>query len=122
MNKEDFIECFFKDRKMNDRIVELSEKYDTYLSKIPFQPANLEKMETITSWNSNNDVASKLDKTLSLCSAFSRITIDQNIYKDIMKNRKDHNLFLELEEDEDVNEKNWHFMDEKENIYGPYSS
>ena len=36
MNKEDFIECFFKDRKMNDRMVQLSEQYDTYLSKVPF--------------------------------------------------------------------------------------
>ena len=38
-----------------------------------------------------------------------------------MKNRKNHNIFIELEE-EDKNDKNWHFMDEKENIYGPYSS
>ena len=40
-----------------------------------------------------------------------------------MKNRKAHNIFIDLEEkDADVDEKVWHYMDEKENIYGPFST
>lgn len=66
---------------------------------------------------------SQIDKTLSICSAFSRVTIDKNIYYDIIKNRKCHNLFLELEdEDENYDDKLWHYMDGKENIYGPFST
>ncbi len=38
-----------------------------------------------------------------------------------MKNRKKHNMFIDLE-DEDINTKSWHYMDENDNIYGPYSS
>jgi|GEM_PF-6624602 len=64
---------------------------------------------------------SNLGKTLSICSAFSRVTIDQNIYADIIKNRKEHDLFLDLET-EDEKEKKWHYMDDRKNIYGPYSS
>lgn len=40
-----------------------------------------------------------------------------------MKNRKDHNIFIDLEEeDSDLKDKVWHYMDEKENIFGPFST
>lgn len=121
MNKEEVIECFFKERALNERVVKLSDIYNKYLSKIPLQPVNLERIETLTHKSELPDNRSSLEKTLSICSAFSRITIDQNIYSDIVKNRKNHNIFLDLEED-DPKEKKWYYKDEKENIFGPYST
>lgn len=56
-----------------------------------------------------------------MCSAFSRVTIDQNIYRDIVKNRKNHNIFIDLEK-EDILAKNWHYKDEQGRIFGPYSA
>lgn len=122
MNKETILECFFKKRKEVESMKALVLKYPKYLHKIPIQPANFSKFETITSRGSEMmDNKSQLGKTLSLCSAFSRITIDKTVYMDIIKNRKKHNVFLDLE-DEDIKEKKWHYKDEKDNIYGPYSS
>lgn len=69
------------------------------------------------------DNQSQIEKTLSICSAFSRVTIDENIYFDIVKNRKSHNLFLDLAENqEDFDIKMWHYMDAKDNIFGPFST
>ena len=121
MNKEEVIECFFKDRELDPKMLKFAEMYNKYLSKEPIQPANLERIETVTNKSEINDQKSSLEKTLSICSAFSRVTIDQNIYSDIVKNRKNHNIFLDLEED-DPKEKKWYYKDEKENIFGPYSS
>jgi len=123
MNKETILECFFKKRELVELMKDLPSKYPKYLTKIPLQPANFEKYETLTSQGgrSEHENKSSLGKTLSLCSAFSRITIDKTIYLDIIKNRKKHNVFLDLEE-EDIKEKKWHYKDEKDNIYGPYSS
>ena len=76
MNKEEVIECFFKDREFNEQILKFAEKHNKYLSKEPIKPANLEKFETITNNSEITDKKSSLDKTLSICSAFSRVTID----------------------------------------------
>jgi hypothetical protein len=121
MNKEEVIECFFKDRELDPKMIKFAEIYNKYLSKVAIQPANLERIETITNRSEITDKKSSLEKTLSICSAFSRVTIDQNIYSDIVKNRKNHNIFLDLEDD-DPKEKKWYYKDEKENIFGPYSS
>lgn len=52
---------------------------------------NLERLETITTKiTDGGDKDSQIDKTLSIYSAFSRVTIDKNIYVDILKNRKNH--------------------------------
>jgi hypothetical protein len=123
MNKETILECFFKKRDVVKAMKDLCENYPKYLTKIGLQPANFEKYETVTSQGRSmfNDQQSSLEKTHSLCSAFSRITIDKTVYLDIIKNRKKHNIFLDLEE-EDIKEKKWHYKDEKDNIFGPYSS
>ena len=124
LTKEEVIEVFFKERPMSDRMVSLADIYNKYLSRVPIQPANLERYETVTSkGNEQLDNQSQIDKTLSICSAFSRVTIDQNIYHDIVKNRKTHNVFTDLEEpDADLKAKVWHYLDEKGNIFGPFSS
>ena len=49
------------------------------------------------------------------------MTIDKTILTDIMNNRKNHAIFLELE-DEDIDEKKWHYVDDDDNLYGPFSS
>ena len=125
MNKEAVIEIFFKERETNEKILEMTKKYSRYLSEVVIQPANLERYDTIVTETSDRKSKSRsksnLGKTLSICSAFSRITIDQNIYADIIKNRKDHDLFLELEK-EDIKEKQWYYKDERKNIFGPYSA
>lgn len=57
-------------------------------------------------------------------SALTRMTIDKTILTDILQNRKSHNIFIELENDEEdsFDEKKWHYMDENERIFGPCSS
>lgn len=77
LTKEEVIECFFKEREPREKVLKLADIYNKYLSRIPLQPANLERIETVTSKNSElTDNISHIDKTLSICSAFSRVTID----------------------------------------------
>ena len=121
MNKEEILECFFKDREPNPKINDYCNRYRVYLTDKAQQPANFERNPTITSRASLSKDNESISNTLSLCSAFSRMTIDQTIYGDIITNRKKHDIFLALET-EDSKEKKWHYMDEKGNIYGLYSS
>lgn len=122
MNKETILDCFFKDREELGFMQLLCEKYYTYMTTKVLQPANFERNATMVSRNSERiGDASSISNTLSLCSAFSRMTIDKTVYIDIMTNRKKHNIFLDLET-EDPDEKKWHYMDDKDNIYGPMST
>ena len=109
-------------------MVPLADLYYNYITKEKLDPANF----LVTNPVSMNKVIPKdnerkqrhnsvVSKTLSLCSSFSRITIDKTVYADIIHNRKKHNIFLDLDE-EDVNEKKWHYMDGNDNIFGPYST
>lgn len=124
LTKEEVIEIFFKERQLKEEILSQADIHNKYLSRVPLQPANLERIETIVSKQSEIvDNQSQIEKTLSLCSAFSRVTIDKNIYIDIIKNRKAHNIFLDLaEKGENIDEKQWHYMDDKDNIFGPFST
>ena len=54
-------------------------------------------------------------------SALTRMTIDKTILNDILTNRKNHNIFLDLEKDNE-NEKKWTYLDSNGNIYGLLSS
>ena len=121
MNKEEILECFYKDREPNTKMKDYCNRYRVYLTDKAQQPANFERNPTITSRASMSKDNESISNTLSLCSAFSRMTIDQTVYGDIVTNRKKHDIFLDLET-EDVKEKKWHYMDEKGNIYGLYSS
>lgn len=121
MNKETILECFFKDRDEHPVIQDYVQKYKVYLTDKVLQPANFDRTQTVTSRASDNKETSSITNTLSLCSAFSRMTIDKTVYVDITTNRNKHNIFLELETD-DPTLKKWHYMDEKGNIYGPFST
>lgn len=55
MNKEEVIECFFKDRELDPKMLKFAEMYNKYLSKEPIQPANLERIETVTNKSEIND-------------------------------------------------------------------
>lgn len=69
----------------------------------------------------HSDIASTISSSLSMYSALTRMTIDKTILTDIMNNRKNHAVFLDLE-DEDIHEKKWHYVDDDGNMYGPFSS
>ena len=69
----------------------------------------------------NSDATSTISSSLSMYSALTRMTIDKTILTDIMNNRKNHAIFLELE-DEDIDDKKWHYVDDDDNLYGPFSS
>ena len=122
MNRETIIECFYKTRKPIPEMKRYCELYDVYLTTAVLQPSSLEDAghEKVRFSNSQRDNTS-VTNTLSICSALSRMSMDRSVYVDIVSNRKKHNIFLELE-DEDPNLKKWHYLDEKEIIRGPFSS
>ena len=122
MNKETVLECFFKDRDEHPLIQDYINKHKIYLTDKVLQPANFERTLTVTSRVSDkNKDTSSINNTLSLCSAFSRMTIDKTVYVDIITNRNKHNIFLDLETD-DPTLKKWHYMADNGNIYGPFST
>jgi hypothetical protein len=122
MNKEKILECFYSERKPIPGIEEYFELYDVYLTSEVLAPANFEISKTTKPVVRNlpRDNFS-VSNTLSICSAFSRISIDRSVYIDIVGNRKKHDVFLTLEE-EDKDAKKWHYIDDKEIIRGPFSS
>lgn len=122
MNKETILECFFKDRDDLPAMQDYIQKYKIYLTDKVLQPANFDRTQTVTSRASEqNRETSSITNTLSLCSAFSRMTIDKTVYVDIITNRNKHNIFLELEND-DPTAKKWHYMDDNGNLFGPFST
>lgn len=68
-----------------------------------------------------SEISSTISSSMSMYSSLTRMTIDKTILTDILSNRKNHNIFLELEDD-DVDEKKWHYLDESDNLYGAFSS
>jgi hypothetical protein len=122
MNKEQILESFYSNRAPLPDMERYCELYDIYLTAEAQPPANFEvdKLDKLVVRSLPRDNQS-ITNTLSICSAFSRISIDRNVYIDIMNNRKKHDIFLTLEaEDPDV--KKWHYTDANEIIRGPFSS
>ena len=130
MQKEDLLEIFFKDRTPNQEMMKNCQLYEFYLTSDVLEPANFEqiKNETIKLLDRKSDRKSdrlsdnkSVANSLSIYSAFSRVSVDQTLYNDIITNRKKHNLFLQLEE-EDLNSKKWYFLDEEQMIHGPFNT
>lgn len=122
MNKEQILEAFYNPRHDLPDMAHYCEIYDVYLTTQKLPPANLDisKSEKPMVRNLPRDNAS-VSNTISICSAFSRISIDRSVYVDIMANRKKHDIFLLLDT-EDPDAKKWHYIDSGEIIRGPFSS
>ena len=130
MNKEQLLEIFFNERAACQEMIKNCELYDNYLTLEISEPANFEfgkndskKMgDPSSSRKSDNISDSKSNaNTLSMYSAFSRVSVDMTFYNVIITNRKKHNMFLSLEE-EDINKKKWYCLDENQAIHGPFST
>jgi hypothetical protein len=68
----------------------------------------------------HSENSSSINNTVSFCSNFSRVPMDKVLYRDILKKRKDHRIFLELEPEEYHDEKRWYYIDDKDSsIIGP---
>ena len=122
MNKEQILECFYRPRAPAPNMDRYCEIYEVYLTPVQQQPANFEvpKNQRPMVHNLARDNLS-VSNTLSICSAFSRISIDRSVYVDIIGNRKKHDIFLTLEQ-EDPDDRKWHYLDEREIIRGPFSA
>ncbi len=62
-----------------------------------------------------------MNNTVSFCSGLSRIKTNTVIYREILENRKDHPLFLEIDED-NVVAKKWYYINKEGVIFGPLNS
>jgi hypothetical protein len=67
-----------------------------------------------------SDNNSSINNTVSFCSNFSRIPVDRVLYRDVLRKRKEHKIFLELESEECYADKIWYYIDDKDSkIIGP---
>jgi hypothetical protein len=122
MNKEQILECFYNERVPVPAMKNYCELYDVYLTKEAQPPANFEVSKSDRPIvRSLAHSSSSLNPTQSTCPAFSKLEIDTAMYNDIMNNRKKHNIFLNLEDD-DIDIKKWYYLDEEETTRGPFSS
>ena len=130
MNKETLLEIFFKERQINPEMLKKCQLYEAYLTTDILEPANFEQIKTDSirlldrksDRRSNNTSENQsVTNSLSIYSAFSRISVDQTFYNDIITNRKKHNLFLELQ-DGNLNLKKWYYQDENHMIHGPFNT
>lgn len=130
MNKEEILEIFFKERQPNSTILKNCQLYDAYLTADILEPANFEQPKSDSNKIFERRSDKKSDKisdnksmsnSLSIYSAFSRVSVDQTLYNDIITNRKKHNLFLQLEED-DTTVRKWYYLDETQTIHGPFNT
>lgn len=119
MNKEEILDIFYRDHATHPTIPPLLGRFDDLFVVEALQPANFDSpgvMEPKMPKESDS-----LSQTLSICSAFSRMTIDKGVYIDMMANRKKHDVFLLIEE-ENKDEKKWHYIDKNQVYHGPLSS
>merc|ERR1712137_925138 len=126
LTKEAILDCYFKENNNFEIMRPFIEKYCFYFQNEKIQPENLNcdftaDLSGTTSNRMHSDVSSTISSSLSMYSALTRMTIDKTILTDIMNNRKKYFIFLELE-DEDPEDKQWHYVDDDENLYGPFSS
>jgi len=123
MNKERLQSVYSLDRPTVSFIADLCQSYPELMESMPQSPEFLggEPLLSRTSKkDDHSENSSSINNTVSFCSNFSRVPVDKVLYKDILKKRKEHRVFLELEAEEYHDEKRWYYIDDKDGtIIGP---
>lgn len=126
MDKQRLLSVYCQTRPKNSSIAGMCDKYPELLNDKPLAPEFLtERTRHSESSNKNevSDNSSSINQTVSFCSNFSRVTVDKVVFRDILKKRKDHPLFLELESPESHGERKWYYLDDKDgSIVGPLNA
>ncbi len=105
-------------------ISEMCKKYPELLDSSPLSPEFLasssQKQPPADIDNLDSDSRSSATNTVSFCSNFSRVAVDRVLYKEILLKRKDHPIFLELENEEIQDDSRWHYIDDRDGKFlGP---
>jgi hypothetical protein len=125
MNKDQLIKVYYQNQHLAPKILELSEQYAELLSEEAIAPefiSFLQKSSDLKKLNNPSQDSTSIADSLSFCSNFSRITMDRFIYSDILNKRKEHKIFIIVENADSLNEALWYYVDDKSgNISGPYT-
>ena len=123
MNKESLQSVYCLDRPVVSYMADFCQRYPELMDSAPIEP---EFQVSHSHQNPNSridevsDNTSSINNTVSFCSNFSRVPMDKVLFRDILRKRKDHKIFLELEPEEFHDERRWYYIDDKDSsIIGP---
>lgn len=125
MDRQLLLSVYCQKRTEITAIAEISRKFPELLSEQPLTPEFvLEKQYGgDSSGHKGATDSSSISTTLSFCSNFSRVTTDQVLYRDILRKRKVHRIFLELVPAEEHGDKDWCYISDKDGrVVGPLST
>lgn len=120
MQRSQIIDCYSKSRRALASVENFLKNFPEFSTKKKQLP--LFKSQTGSKpVKRSKSKTSSIKETVSFCSKLSRIKIDRVLYKEILNKREDHNIFLELEEENPILKK-WYFINQEEIIEGPFNS
>ena len=86
------IDCYTKDRTSLPSMNRMITSFDQFFSKDALKPEflGLEQKNKFST-------ASSVQDTVSFCSTLSRVKVNRVLYKEILINREEHSIFVDLE-------------------------
>jgi hypothetical protein len=123
MNRAALFSVYYQHQVKSTVSARLCSEYPELLTESPLEPEFV-SAPTCNSPQKRHlsDDSTSIANTISLCSNFSRVTMDRVLYADILRKRKEHRVFLEIEAPECHNDTLWYFVDDKSGmINGPFT-
>lgn len=123
MNRAALFSVYYQNQVKSTVSSLLCSEYLELLSEDPIQPEFLSAPTCKSPQKKHlSDDSTSIANTISLCSNFSRVTMDRVVFADILRKRKEHRVFLEIEAPESHNESLWYYVDDKSGVItGPFS-
>ena len=123
MNKDEFQAIYNKPRKPLDFLNDFCKNYDDFMTMEAIKPEFTNPRPVSVKSKNVSKEDSSIVNTLSICSNLSRIGMDKLVIENILRNRKEHPIFSEIEPTEDAKSKIWYMMDDKDDkIIGPFTN
>ena len=123
MNRDALFSVYYQNQVKSTVSPLLCSDYPELLSEDPIKPEFLTAPTCKSPQKKNlSDDSTSIANTVSLCSHFSRVTMDRVVFADILHKRKEHRVFLDIEAPESHNQTLWYYVDDKSGIItGPFT-
>jgi hypothetical protein len=124
MNKEQLFSLYKEQQEVTvPHMKSLCDEYPELLDSSVNEPEFLASHISMHSKSQADEISlhgSSVKHTVSFCSNLSRLKKGKVLFEDILTKRKEHKIFLEMEPEDDHDERMWYYIDDKDSkIIGP---
>ena len=124
MNREQLLSVYYQNKPNTNKISVLCTHYPELLEEKLIEPefVLLAKINSTQKMENETQDNTSITTSISFCSNFSRITMDRVIFADILRKRKEHQIFIVTEAADSLNIPIWYYEEDKSgNIIGAFS-